>query len=27
MSNGQIVRSGSYQEIVIEGHKYDDQDD
>ncbi len=27
MSNGQIVRSGSYQEIVIEGQKHDYQDD
>jgi len=27
MSNGQIVRSGSYQEIVIDGQKYDEQDD
>lgn len=26
MSNGQIVRSGSYQEIVIDGQKYDEQD-
>jgi len=24
MSNGEIVRSGSYQEIVIEGKKYED---
>jgi ABC-type multidrug transport system fused ATPase/permease subunit len=27
MSNGQIVRSGSYQEIVIDGQKYDEQDE
>ena len=27
MSNGQIVRAGSYQEIVIDGQKYEDQDD